>query len=546
MSRARVGPVRSVRSSVISFRGARHRDMVQKYEFAATAKYSMEMIIVWSLVVTLVCPPLATCVTTPETSTATPAVPEGALSATFTPDSGYAQMRIGNMSGTNTVISLRFKTRISDGLLFFFGGPTYLAVYLQGGGLVLHLNTQGSRTGVSAETVGRDFNDGYWQQITVRRNGNTATLHDSTNITVARVTHGQYDINKELQTDQLFIGDVPDDVLPVDFETRSSFRGCLGLVRFASYMFYDPKDQDILYFHGDSFSGFAYLSGCIPILSCGLECLTMGQGCNLGACECLSFYHVVSEDPLVCHRNPRTLDPVGTTTDSNADNKDNRNNFDSSFGEDGLSIIWVIVVSVCIFVALLCLCFCVKNQSPEPNTKNSRPSGVGNEDGGFPFWALIPLAFFAVLGLFLCICRKKKPPQNAQTTAALPMTQTPPSEVAFDLNPPAYQEVVAVTDVNPSLTELSITEPPVYNNVQSDSQPPPANQQIELSNHDRSVERPVRPLSLPSSTNGLPTPYEGNQVPFEGQMSPVTPPPAYDSFMEYSKTPPGSLEALDV
>ncbi|XP_035690393.1 uncharacterized protein LOC118425568 isoform X3 [Branchiostoma floridae] len=500
MSRARVGPVRSVRSSVISFRGARHRDMVQKYEFAATAKYSMEMIIVWSLVVTLVCPPLATCVTTPETSTATPAVPEGALSATFTPDSGYAQMRIGNMSGTNTVISLRFKTRISDGLLFFFGGPTYLAVYLQGGGLVLHLNTQGSRTGVSAETVGRDFNDGYWQQITVRRNGNTATLHDSTNITVARVTHGQYDINKELQTDQLFIGDVPDDVLPVDFETRSSFRGCLGLVRFASYMFYDPKDQDILYFHGDSFSGFAYLSGCIPILSCGLECLTMGQGCNLGACECLSFYHVVSEDPLVCHRNPRTLDPVGTTTDSNADNKDNRNNFDSSFGEDGLSIIWVIVVSVCIFVALLCLCFCVKNQSPEPNT----------------------------------------------TTAALPMTQTPPSEVAFDLNPPAYQEVVAVTDVNPSLTELSITEPPVYNNVQSDSQPPPANQQIELSNHDRSVERPVRPLSLPSSTNGLPTPYEGNQVPFEGQMSPVTPPPAYDSFMEYSKTPPGSLEALDV
>ncbi|XP_035690394.1 uncharacterized protein LOC118425568 isoform X4 [Branchiostoma floridae] len=492
MSRARVGPVRSVRSSVISFRGARHRDMVQKYEFAATAKYSMEMIIVWSLVVTLVCPPLATCVTTPETSTATPAVPEGALSATFTPDSGYAQMRIGNMSGTNTVISLRFKTRISDGLLFFFGGPTYLAVYLQGGGLVLHLNTQGSRTGVSAETVGRDFNDGYWQQITVRRNGNTATLHDSTNITVARVTHGQYDINKELQTDQLFIGDVPDDVLPVDFETRSSFRGCLGLVRFASYMFYDPKDQDILYFHGDSFSGFAYLSGCIPILSCGLECLTMGQGCNLGACECLSFYHVVSEDPLVCHRNPRTLDPVGTTTE------------------------------------------------------NSRPSGVGNEDGGFPFWALIPLAFFAVLGLFLCICRKKKPPQNAQTTAALPMTQTPPSEVAFDLNPPAYQEVVAVTDVNPSLTELSITEPPVYNNVQSDSQPPPANQQIELSNHDRSVERPVRPLSLPSSTNGLPTPYEGNQVPFEGQMSPVTPPPAYDSFMEYSKTPPGSLEALDV
>ncbi|CAH1232533.1 LAMA2 [Branchiostoma lanceolatum] len=469
--------------------------MVQKYERAATSKFGMEMTVLCGLVVALVCPPLANCVTTPETTTSTTRASNGRLSATFTPDTGFAQMRIGNTSGTNTDICLRFKTRISAGLLFYFGGPTYLAVYLNHrGGLVLHLNTQGSGEGVSSrETFGKDFNDGNWHQITVRRTGNMATLHDSTDDTIMHVTHGIIqDINEELHTDKLFIGGAPDDIFPAGFVWRTPFRGCLEDVRFASYIFNDPKDQDVLYFDGI----FSWL-GCLESLTCGFECLGMiDKDCSLGACRCSPSYHVLSEDPLVCGRTTLAPWPCGSAqgcTDNNGDNKDNRDNFFTD--ENELPIIWVLVISVCIFVALLCLCYCVN---------------------------------------------KKQRPERTPTTTAIPMTQS--SEVAFDLNPPTYQEVVTVTDVNPALTELSVTEPPMYDNIEIRSHPPTANQQTELSNHDRGV----RPSALPSSTDGLPSQYEGNQVPFEGQRSPDMPPPAYDSFMEYSKTPPGSLEALDV
>ncbi|CAH1232534.1 LAMA2 [Branchiostoma lanceolatum] len=467
--------------------------MVQKYERAATSKFGMEMTVLCGLVVALVCPPLANCVTTPETTTSTTRASNGRLSATFTPDTGFAQMRIGNTSGTNTDICLRFKTRISAGLLFYFGGPTYLAVYLNHrGGLVLHLNTQGSGEGVSSrETFGKDFNDGNWHQITVRRTGNMATLHDSTDDTIMHVTHGIIqDINEELHTDKLFIGGAPDDIFPAGFVWRTPFRGCLEDVRFASYIFNDPKDQDVLYFDGI----FSWL-GCLESLTCGFECLGMiDKDCSLGACRCSPSYHVLSEDPLVCGRTTLAPWPCGSAQG------------------------------------------CTEND-------RTRPNAVETEDGAFPVWVLIPLAFFAVLGLFFCIFRKKehqRSPQAAQTTTAIPMTQS--SEVAFDLNPPTYQEVVTVTDVNPALTELSVTEPPMYDNIEIRSHPPTANQQTELSNHDRGV----RPSALPSSTDGLPSQYEGNQVPFEGQRSPDMPPPAYDSFMEYSKTPPGSLEALDV
>ncbi|KAI8505290.1 hypothetical protein Bbelb_173990 [Branchiostoma belcheri] len=420
--------------------------MVQKYEPATPAKSAMEMTILWGLVVTLVCPPLATCGTTPETATTTTRPFDGASLATFRPSTGFAQMRIGNTSETDTVISLRFKTRYPDGLLAYFGGPTYLALSLRGGGLVLHLKTQENRTG-STSTFGNDFNDGNWHQISVRRMSNITYLQYNMEDLLG---YGVFSKPGELHTDQLFIGGAPDAALPADFQWRTSFRGCIQDVRFASFLSSDPKDPEKLYFHRDSFSGWpSYLNTCAESSTCGwFECLDYKQNCNLGVCECGSSYQVLSEDPLVCGRiNPTTY---------------------MTFTEDSMH--------------------------------RTSSNGAFPEDGGFPS-------------------------EGNHTECT--------NETAFDLNPPTYQEVVAVTDVNPTLTETS-------------TEPPSANQETELSNHDRGVQQQVRPLLLPSSTSGSPSNYEGNQVPPEGQRSPGVPPPSYESFMEYSKTPPGSLEALDV
>ncbi|XP_078680202.1 uncharacterized protein LOC144915585 isoform X2 [Branchiostoma floridae x Branchiostoma belcheri] len=459
---------------------SRRVDMVQKNEPATTVKSAMEMTILWGLVVTLVCPPLATCGTTPrpDTATSTMRAFDGASLATFRPSTRFAQMRIGNTSETNTVISLRFKTRNPDGLLVYFGGPTYLALSLHRGGLVLSLKTQENRT-ASKSTFGKDFNDGNWHQITIHRNRHIAYLqYNMENL----LGHGIFSEPEEFHTDQLFISGAPDAALPADFQWRTSFRGCIEDVRFASYMESDPKDPEQLYFHRDSFSGIGYLNDCAESLTCSwFDCLDFRAVCNLGVCECGSSYVALSEDPLVCGY-PTTY---------------------RTFTEDSMH--------------------------------RTSSNGAFPEDGGFPVWVLVPVAFFAVLCLFCYLFRARGITQNAQTTTALPMTQTQTqsSETAFDLNPPTYQEVVAVTDVNPTLTETS-------------TEPPSANQETELSNHDRGVQQQVRPLLLPSSTSGSPSNYEGNQVPPEGQRSPGVPPPSYESFMEYSKTPPGSLEALDV
>ncbi|XP_019616592.1 PREDICTED: uncharacterized protein LOC109464070, partial [Branchiostoma belcheri] len=509
---------------------SRRVDMVQKYEPATTAKSAMEMTILWGLVVTLVCPPLATCGTTPrpETATSTMRAFDGASLATFRPSTRFAQMRIGNTSETNTVISLRFKTRNPDGLLVYFGGPTYLALSLHRGGLVLSLKTQENRT-ASKSTFGEDFNDGNWHQITIHRNSHIAYLEYNTENLLG---HGIVSEREDLHTDQLFIGGAPDAALPPDFQWRTSFRGCIEDVRFASYMSSDPKDPEKLYFHRDSFSGIGYLNDCAESLTCSwFDCLDFRAVCNLGVCECGSSYVALSEDPLVCGY-PTTYRTFTDTSNTNG----NRNNFGFSFDGE-LSIVWLIIISVSIFVALLCLCICVSKRSSEPTPKDSMhrtsSNGAFPEDGGFPVWVLVPVAFFAVLCLFCYLFRTRGITQNAQTTTALPMTQTQSSETAFDLNPPTYQEVVAVTDVNPTLTETS-------------TEPPSANQQTELSNHDRGVQQQGRPSALPSSTSGPPSNYESNQVPPEGQRSPGVPPPSYESFMQYSKTPPGSLEALDV
>ncbi|KAI8490939.1 hypothetical protein Bbelb_313580 [Branchiostoma belcheri] len=158
---------------------------------------------------------------------------------TLTTVTSYLRMRIDNTPRSNTVISLKFRTKAPDGLLFYFGGPAYLALYLEGGALVLRLNTKGSGDDTRYRTTTTTFNDGEMQEVSVTRAGNVATLRDGAGNIIAQVIFGgSQNPAQALNAEQLYVGgleDVNDPALSENIAVRRSFTGCLEELRFASY-----------------------------------------------------------------------------------------------------------------------------------------------------------------------------------------------------------------------------------------------------------------------------------------------------------------------
>ncbi|PIK49578.1 putative protocadherin Fat 1-like [Apostichopus japonicus] len=91
--------------------------------------------------------------------------------------------------GTRSIISIKFRTRASSGLVFYLGDPAYLLLYMNEGSLVLGLNTRDSGAGVFASTTSSDFSDGNWQYVRVSREGRTAILQDETGLELAKVVY---------------------------------------------------------------------------------------------------------------------------------------------------------------------------------------------------------------------------------------------------------------------------------------------------------------------------------------------------------------------
>ncbi|XP_019617274.1 PREDICTED: uncharacterized protein LOC109464676 [Branchiostoma belcheri] len=225
---------------------------------------------------------------------------------TLTTVTSYLRMRIDNTPRSNTVISLKFRTKAPDGLLFYFGGPAYLALYLEGGALVLRLNTKGSGDDTRYKTTRTTFNDGEMQEVSVTRAGNVATLRDGAGNIIAQVIFGgSQNTAQALNAEQLYVGgleDINDPALSESIEVRRSFTGCLEELRFASYSAVEEAPTQINFRDQNEAAREVDFSACLESASCqSYTCTGEGQQCSLGVCECIHGYGVRSQDPLVCY-----------------------------------------------------------------------------------------------------------------------------------------------------------------------------------------------------------------------------------------------------
>ncbi|XP_078618129.1 uncharacterized protein LOC144885854 [Branchiostoma floridae x Branchiostoma japonicum] len=247
---------------------------------------------------------------------------------TLTKTTSYLEMKVDNNPRSNTIISINFRTKATDGLLFYFGGPAYLALYLEGGALVLRLNTRGSGADTKYKTTRTTFNDGEMQEVSVTRTGNMATLVDGAGNIIARVTFGgSQNSAQALNAERLYVGGFPDANsadLADDIEVRQSFRGCLEELRFASYSAVEEAPTQINFENQNEASRDVDFSACLESASCqSYSCTGEGQQCSLGVCECIRGYGVLSQDPLECYNiddcSPNPCQNGAVCTDKIAD-----------------------------------------------------------------------------------------------------------------------------------------------------------------------------------------------------------------------------------
>ncbi|XP_066279600.1 uncharacterized protein [Branchiostoma lanceolatum] len=225
---------------------------------------------------------------------------------TLTRTDSFLRMRVDNSPRSNTVISLKFRTKAPDGLLFYFGGPAYVALYLEGGALVLRLNTRGSGSDTKYKTTRATFNDGEMQEVSVTRTGNTATLRDGAGNIIAQVIFGgSQNTAQALNADRLYVGGFEAAVLgglSSDIEVTQSFRGCLEELRFASYSAVESAPTQVNFENQNIDKSYVDFSACLESASCqSYACTGEGQQCSLGVCECIHGYGVRSQNPLVCY-----------------------------------------------------------------------------------------------------------------------------------------------------------------------------------------------------------------------------------------------------
>ncbi|XP_066279607.1 uncharacterized protein [Branchiostoma lanceolatum] len=230
---------------------------------------------------------------------------------TLTRTDSFLRMRVDNSPRSNTVISLKFRTKAPDGLLFYFGGPAYVALYLEGGALVLRLNTRGSDSDEKFRTYKQDYNNGISREIVVDRTGNHASLYEvlpnGVYDQLAEVNYegGSQNTAQALNADRLYVGGFEAAVLgglSSDIEVTQSFRGCLEELRFASYSAVESAPTQVNFENQNIDKSYVDFSACLESASCqSYACTGEGQQCSLGVCECIHGYGVRSQNPLVCY-----------------------------------------------------------------------------------------------------------------------------------------------------------------------------------------------------------------------------------------------------
>ncbi|CAH1226926.1 CDH6 [Branchiostoma lanceolatum] len=230
--------------------------------------------------------------------------------ATLRSPRAYMRIQADLQPRTKTTIGFKFRTKAQNGLLFYFGGPAWLVVYLKDGKAVLRLNTKGSGADESYVSA-NSFNDGEEQELFIERDANTATMKDRAGNTIALVTfQGEgADAAHSLNVNSLYVGGIenPATDLTTDakqyIEVTESLRGCMEEFRFVSYSGV-PLTADQIDFKTKTMkSRETTFDQCHELDTCLFkECTGVGQQCSLGVCECKPGWNeqTPGADPLVC------------------------------------------------------------------------------------------------------------------------------------------------------------------------------------------------------------------------------------------------------
>ncbi|XP_035686333.1 uncharacterized protein LOC118422720 isoform X1 [Branchiostoma floridae] len=230
--------------------------------------------------------------------------------ATLRSSRSYMKVEADLQPRSGTTISFKFRTKAKNGLLFYFGGPAWLVVYLKDGKAVLRLNTKGSGADQSYEST-NTFNDGQEQELFIERDANTATMKDRAGNIIGLVTfQGQgADAAHSLNVDSLYVGGFknPATDLTTDakqyIEVTESLRGCMEEFRFVSYSSVEETANQIDFKTKTIESRETTFDQCHELDTCLFkECTGVGQVCNLGVCECKPGWNeqTPGADPLVC------------------------------------------------------------------------------------------------------------------------------------------------------------------------------------------------------------------------------------------------------
>ncbi|XP_078687468.1 uncharacterized protein LOC144919776 [Branchiostoma floridae x Branchiostoma belcheri] len=220
-------------------------------------------------------------------------------SATFSSVDSYVKLDVDVSPKNQTFIGFKFRTRMKDGLLFFFGGPGgWLSLYLKNGTLVLRLNTEGRGTDAISATRETDFSDGRWQEVRVVRQGDKAVLFDGDGLVAALVTYGAGEMLKPLHAEALHVGW---SNTPAMFDVTTALLGCMEEFIFASYNEVTESQPRGLSLRDSNIdSRHVAFTGCTESESCDPACPSPAQVCWLGVCDCAPGHQEETRYPLTC------------------------------------------------------------------------------------------------------------------------------------------------------------------------------------------------------------------------------------------------------
>ncbi|XP_066293866.1 uncharacterized protein [Branchiostoma lanceolatum] len=220
-------------------------------------------------------------------------------SATFSSIDSYVNLDVDISPKNQTFIGFKFRTRMKDGVLFFFGGPGgWLSLYLQNGALVIRLNTEGRGRDAISATRGTPFNDGQWKEVRVVRQGDKAILLDGDGLVAALVTYGSGEMLKPLHVEALYVGWPNTTTI---FDVTSALLGCMENFIFASFdAVTESQPRGLSLRDSNIGSRHVAFEGCTESESCDPICPSPDQVCSLGVCDCAPGHTEETRDPLIC------------------------------------------------------------------------------------------------------------------------------------------------------------------------------------------------------------------------------------------------------